>query len=302
MNHILPWGLELIRAVQRFRSPALDALFIAITSLGSEDFYFLLLPVLLWCVDFAVGARIAAALLLSTYANAGLKDLFALPRPFELDPAVQVYDVAGYGLPSGHAQHSVVIWGTIAHAWRAARGWILAGLLALLIGFSRIYLGVHFPTDVLAGWLIGILLLAPYVAFHRRLEGWLEGRELGAQLTAAVVLPLLLLSLHVTEDTTSLTGVLLGAGLGIALLRRSFHYDAGGPPWQRAFRLFLGIAVVLALRFGLKAISPHQPEALRLTARFLRYAILGVWISLGAPWLFKTLRLTPGQAEEPAMD
>lgn len=120
MHDILPWGLELIRAVQQVRSPLLDASFKLITSLGSEDFYFLLLPLLLWCVDLAVGTRIAAIFLLSTTINVGLKDLFQLPRPFETDPSVGLYDVEGYGMPSGHAQLSTVIWGSLAHAFRRA--------------------------------------------------------------------------------------------------------------------------------------------------------------------------------------
>ncbi len=297
MNPTFQWGLEIIRAVQRMRSPALDAVFLAITSLGSEEFYLLVLPLLLWCVDFAVGVRVAAVFLLSTYINFGLKDLFALPRPFELDPSVKVYDVEGYGLPSGHAQLSTVAWGTLAHAWGKALAWVLAAVLILLIGFSRIYLGVHFPTDVLAGWLIGTVLVAAYVASHSRLERWLERRDLGVQLGVAVVLPLLLVMLHTTEDTATLTGILLGAGVGIVLLRRSLAYDADGPLWQRGVRFFLGIAVVAALRFGLKAISPATPEPLHLAASFLRYVILGLWIALGAPWLFRTLRLATSKEE-----
>jgi membrane-associated phospholipid phosphatase len=299
VNPIFQWGLELIHAVQAVRSPALDALSLAITSLGSKEFYFLILPLMLWCVDFALGARIAAVFLLSTYVNVGLKDLFALPRPFELDPSVNLYDVSGYGLPSGHAQLSVVIWGALAHAVEETWSWVFAGLLAALIGFSRVYLGVHFPTDVLAGWLIGALLLAAYVAFHARLERWLDERGLVTQVAAAVALSLILLLLHATEDTAALTGILLGAGVGVALLRESVDYDAGGPLWQRGVRFVLGIAVVLVLRFGLKAIFSRSPGTLYIVANFLRYAILGLWMGLGAPWLFSTLRLTPDR-EEPA--
>jgi len=297
MNLIFQWGLDIIHAFQHFRSPALDVLFRSITSLGSKDFYFLLLPLLLWCIDFAIGARLAAVFLLSTYVNVGFKDLFEMPRPFTLDPSVKLYDVEGYGLPSGHAQLSVTIWGTLAHAFKEAWLWVLAGLLATLIGLSRIYLGVHFPTDVLAGWLIGILLLAAYVALHPLIESWLEEKELGTQLGVVIVLALALLLLHPTEDTASLTGILLGAGVGVALLRRTLDYRAGGPPGKQAARLFLGIAVLFALRFGLKALSPQALGSLDLALRFLRYVILGLWIGLGAPWLFDRLHLTPHNGE-----
>jgi membrane-associated phospholipid phosphatase len=302
MNPIFQWGLELIRAVQAVEGPALTTLFLAVTSLGSEEFYLLLLPLLLWSVNFVVGARVAAVFLLATYVNVTLKDLFALPRPFELDPSVELYDVAGYGLPSGHAQLSVVVCGAIAHAIDRTWSWILAGVLAALIGFSRIYLGVHFPTDVLAGWLIGILLVAAYVFFHRQLERWLEARDLGVQLTAAVILSLGLLLMHPTDDTASLTGILLGAGVGVGLLQRRFNYDAGGSFWQRGARFFLGVVVLIALRFGLEAVSPEGPKPLTIAAQFLTYAILGLWIGLGAPWLSRAAGLTGDKEGQAALD
>jgi membrane-associated phospholipid phosphatase len=298
MNPIFQWGLELIREVQTARAPVIDALFLAITSLGSKEFYFLLLPLLLWSVDFVIGVRVAVAFLLATYVNISLKDLFSLPRPFELDPSVKLYDATGYGLPSGHAQLSVIVWGTFASAIDKTWSWIGAGILAALIGFSRIYLGVHFPTDVLMGWLIGILLLATYVAFHWQLEKWLEMSGLGVQLTVTVILSLALLLVHGTEDTASLTGVLAGAGIGVALLQRSFDYDDGGSFWQRGARFLLGVAVLLALRFGLKAVSPEGSQPLATAARFLRYGILGLWIGLGAPWLFKAVGLTTAEEEQ----
>ena len=291
MDPIMAWGLELIQAVQRFRSPALDTLFRAITSLGSEDFYFLILPFLLWCVDVAIAARVAAVFLLSTYINVGLKDLFALPRPSALDPSVRLYDVEGYGLPSGHAQHSVVMWGAIADALEETWAWIGAAVLAALIGFSRIYLGVHFPTDVLAGWLVGAALLAGYIALRRPIEAWLEKRDFLVQLSMPLALSLALLLIHATENTASLAGILLGAGVGFVLLRRWGEYRGDGPAWKRGLRLPLGVAVLLGLRFGLKAVSPAGSESLELGFRFLRYAILGLWIGLGAPWLFRRVRL-----------
>jgi membrane-associated phospholipid phosphatase len=291
MNAILQWGLEIIRTVQRFQSPALDAVFKSVTALGSKEFYFLLFPLVLWCVDLAIGARIAVVFLLSAYVNLGLKDLFALPRPFELDPTVKLYDVEGYGLPSGHAQLSTVVWGTVADALGRTWVWLVAILMSALIGFSRIYLGVHFPIDVLAGWLLGALLLIAYLGLHPSLEKWLRDGGLGLHLSAAVVLPLALLTLHPTEDAATLTGILLGAGMGIALLRRTLAYSAGGLLWKRAVRFVIGSAVLLALRFGLKVVFSGIDGPVQIMMRFVRYAILGLWAGFGAPWLFEKLQL-----------
>lgn len=291
MDAIWQWGLEFIRAVQMASSPALDLIFKAITFLGEEDFFMLLLPLLLWCVDFAVGTRLAIVFLLSTYANDGLKTLFADPRPFELDQAVGLHDAEGYGLPSGHSQSAVVVWGTLAAAFRKAWMWVAAILLMVAIGFSRIYLGVHFPTDVLGGWAVGAICLMAYLVLGQRIEAWLKRAGLAVQLTLAVAVPLVLLLLYHTDTTTSTMGVLMGAGVGVALMTRISPFSAAGPLWQRGARVLVGAVILLAIRYGLKAVFPAEGEPLYSMMRTIRYALVGLWAGLGAPWLFLKLRL-----------
>ncbi|NIR17606.1 MAG: phosphatase PAP2 family protein, partial [Desulfobacterales bacterium] len=103
--------------------------------MGNQEFYLFLLPVLLWCVDFGLGARIIILFLLSGYVNTDLKDLFHMPRPFDLNPGVKLIDARGYGLPSGHSQSAVVVWGGIAALMRRNWLWVLAIGLIFFIGF-----------------------------------------------------------------------------------------------------------------------------------------------------------------------
>jgi len=292
MEPIWQWGIDLIHTVQLVHGPVLDAVFKAITFLGEEEFFLILVPLLLWSVDFAVGVRLVSFFLLSTYANAGLKDVFAHPRPFELDPTVKLHEAGGYGLPSGHSQSAVVVWGTLADAFRKTWLWVVAILLMVLIGFSRIYLGVHFPTDVLGGWLIGLLFLLVYLAAEPRIEAWLREVGLATQLLLAVVIPLGLLVLHPTDDSASTMAVLMGAGAGVALTGRIAPFRATGPLWQRALRFLVGAIGLLVLYVGLKLIFPAEGESLYLLMRFVRYGLVGLWAGLGAPWLFGRLRLT----------
>ena len=113
MEAIWQWGIGLIISLQQFRGPALDTLFNFFTLLGDEEFYLLLLPLLVWSVDFAWGARVGFIFLFSAFINSILKDGFAHPRPYERNPAVKIGDAEGYGLPSGHAQLSAAVWGTL---------------------------------------------------------------------------------------------------------------------------------------------------------------------------------------------
>ncbi len=294
METIWQWGLDVIRTIQLVHGPTLDAIFKAITFMGEEEFFLILLPLIFWCVDFAVGARLAFAFLLSPYVNTVLKDLFAHPRPFELDPTVKLHDAEGYGLPSGHSQSAVVVWGIISAGFRKTWLWVVAILLMVLIGFSRVYLGVHFPTDVLGGWTVGAVLLAAYLALEPRIEAWLKRAGLAVQLALAVAVPLALLLLHPTKDTGSSMAVMMGMGAGLALTRRVAPFSADGPLWQRAVRFLVGAIGMLTLYLGLKMVFPVEGEPLYFAMRAVRYGLVGLWAALGAPWLFRRLRLASG--------
>ena len=291
METIWQAGIDLIQTVQSIHGPALDAVFKAITFMGEEEFFLVLLPLIFWCVDFAAGARLVVVFLLSAYVNFGFKDIFQHPRPFDLDPTVKLHEAGGYGLPSGHSQSAVVVWGTIALEFRKRWLWIAAIVLMVLIGFSRIYLGVHFPTDVFAGWAMGAIVLALYLALGPRIEAWLQRVGLAWQLVVAVVLPLVLMLVHPTKDTTSPMAVLMGLGAGAAASRHVAPYTAAGSLGKRALRFLVGVVGIFALYLGLSLLFPGEGEPLYLVLRVVRYALIGLWAGLGAPWLFLRLGL-----------
>jgi membrane-associated phospholipid phosphatase len=294
VESILQWGIDLIIAIQQVHGPVLDNIFRAITFLGEADFYLLLLPLIFWCVDSGLGARLAILVLFSAHLNVGLKDLFQQPRPFDIAPGVQLSKVEGYGLPSAHAQTSTVLWAGIAT--RLGKVWssVAAIGLILMIGFSRIYLGVHFPTDVLAGWLIGGALLVLYLVIEPRVSRKLAQLGLRFQAILALAVPLVLLLLHPVDYTAYLMGALAGIILGLALAYRYFPWGVHGPWWHRALRFLIGGAVLFSLNLGLRVVFPGDDvTAFYLVLRFLGSGIIGIWVTLGAPWLFRILRLAP---------
>jgi membrane-associated phospholipid phosphatase len=296
MDPILEWGIEVIVAVQSIRSPLLDAFFQGVTFLGNAEFYLLLAPIIVWCVNYKLGARVGLLMLFSSYINESLKNLFMQPRPCEPRPDICIDHAEGYGIPSGHAQNAVVFWGIIAQWIGTAWGWIVAILLMLLIGVSRIYLGVHFPTDVLLGWAIGIVILGTYLIIGKRIEAWLSGLSLSIQILLALALPLLLLAIQPNDVMVQITGAFLGIAVGVALTMRYLEFDASGLIWKRAVRFLLGVVVVAAIYFGLRLAFPGEGESLYAVFRFVRYGLVGLWISLGAPWLFLRLNLAEARA------
>jgi hypothetical protein len=111
------------------------------------------------------------------------------------------------------------------------------------------------------------------------------------QLVLAVVVPLALLLLHPTKDTGSSMAVLMGMGAGVALTRRMVPFRADGPLWQRAVRFLVGVVGLLILYVGLTLVFPAEGASLYFVMRVVRYALVGLWAGLGAPWVFRKLRL-----------
>ena len=286
MEGLLQWGIQGNQAVQAWGNPALDAFFRAITMLGDEKFYLLLVPFLYWVVDKRLALRAGVLYLLSAYVNVVLKAIFAIPRP-SAELVRVLDDPGGYSFPSGHAQSTTTAWGYLAASARKRWLWVVAVVIIVLVGLSRVYLGVHYPQDVIVGTLVAALLVMLYI----RLEKWLAGRaqpSLLAQVALALAVPLVLLLLHAETDTCSSLGTLLGLSLGVILERRFVRFGNAGSAARRALRFGVGIAVVLALYAGLKLIFPAD-----LGFRVLRYGLIGLWASFGAPWVFVRTGLAP---------
>ncbi|MCL2373803.1 MAG: phosphatase PAP2 family protein, partial [Treponema sp.] len=181
------WGIEVIRIIQRIESPALAAAMQFISALGSEMLFVPFILFILWWIDEKRGLSFGVFLIISAWINAFMKDLFAQPRPFHIDPSLGIAAASGYGAPSGHAQLAVCFWIPAAAWLEAARPrrrqliWAAAIFIILIIGFSRLYLGAHFPTDIFAGWILGAVFLFIFFALCPRIGKILASGGIRAQ-------------------------------------------------------------------------------------------------------------------------
>jgi membrane-associated phospholipid phosphatase len=263
--------------------------------LGSEYAYMILLPLVFWFIDEKRGVRLGIAVILSAWLNFTLKALFQQPRPFDLDPGVALAFEATYGLPSGHAQNALVLWVLIASWGREKWRYAAAALLILLISFSRLYLGVHFPTDIFAGWLLGIIILLIYFIPGPRIAALLDAGGLRARLITVSLAALLMNALHPGDITMGALLLGLGAGYGLAVKHLGYSPrgpGAGRPPFPLlALRFLLGFTVLALIYIGFRRFMPEKTAPSYRLFNFCRFGLLGAWVSLGAPWLFLKLRL-----------
>ena len=141
--------MDLILFLQQFDFPVVIYVFKGITLVGDPEFYFIALAVIHFFWRKEETLPLSILLLLSFFINIGLKEFYSISRPPE---ELFLISVTGHGFPSGHAQVSIVLWNYIA--WRL-QNFFWPTLLVLLIGMSRVYLGVHYFDQVLVGWLVG---------------------------------------------------------------------------------------------------------------------------------------------------
>ncbi|HEY9054195.1 MAG TPA: phosphatase PAP2 family protein [Rectinemataceae bacterium] len=291
MEAVLAWGLEFVRGMQAFFGMSFVLPMKVITFLGSEAFVLASLPLLYWCVDRRKGARLAIVVLVSVFLNLFAKNLVLQPRPYDIDPAVGLDKELTTGFPSGHSQTSVTFWGAMLDI--LPRGLGLAAFIALpiLVGISRVYLGVHFPTDVLGGWVLGLLVLGLYRAFGEKVEAML--RKLNTSMRMLVVAILALGMNAALPEHTNMGGAFFGGSAGFILLsggsRWAFLTD--GSLGRRTARYLIGMTGTLALYILPKLLVGDSFPAQAALIRFLRYAIVGFWVAYGAPRLFLALKL-----------
>jgi membrane-associated phospholipid phosphatase len=303
MEGMLTWGLEVVRGAQTVASPAFTVVMKAVSAIGTEWFYLAALPLIYWCIDRRRGLELSVLFFFSSFVNLWLKDVFAQPRPFQLEPKLGLASETSYGLPSGHAQGSLLFWGGIAPLFRRPWGLVLAVVLPLAVGFSRVYLGVHFPTDVFGGWLLAGIFLVLYVVLSPRLRVLLSDLSPRFQALGAAAIALAMNAID--KNDTSISGIFFGASMGFIFMKQVADFDEHSCGFARKLlRYIVGLAGTVLLYLGLKAILPGPGTELYALLRFARYALVGAWVALGAPWVFLRLGLAAPRpketAEEPA--
>src|SRR5215212_5106747 len=327
MDDLIRNGIEWVIAIQSLGS-WLKLPMEFFTFLGHENFFFLVLPLIYWSMDAGVGLRVAFILSTSNYLNAIVKVMFAAPRPYWVSPGVEPFSAEStFGIPSGHAQNSAAIWGTMAAGANSRWAWVTALAFTFLIGFSRLYLGMHFVQDVVLGWLMGLAILFLFLRFWDPVVGWLKRKILAQQLMVAFVTSLLMIAVGVLSraplsayvfpaewtanalragpvpEPVSIEGIFTSAGslfglaAGAAWIASQGGYQASGPVEKRALRYVIGLMGIMVLWFGLGQVFPRGETVIPLTLRYLRYSLVGLWIIAGAPWLFFHFKL----ADQPKM-
>lgn len=274
--------LELLQMIQKLKSPLLDTLFRNITMLGEERFALSLCAVVFWCIGKKAGYRLLFIYVAGAGVNEGLKNIFCAPRPIGQPGIQSLYTetATGYSFPSGHTQNTTSLWVSIMQQWPRKQLRVIGISMILLIGFSRMYLGLHWPVDVLAGILAGTLWV---YAANRIFDAMVHIRLLAA-LPVVVGAVLLGFALVPGAEYYKIAGAVLGFAAGFAAERRYVCFDAHSGFMIQLVKCIIGFAGIFLLTEGLKVLLPDHP-----IYNILRYFAVSFWVIAAAPALFRRI-------------
>jgi len=290
------------------RSDTPELIMYIITWLGEILVYIGMLLLLYYLWDKKKTYRIMSLLITSTVVNVSTKAIFRLERPPEYQHYEPINEKSS-GLPSGHAQNSTTFWGMLGIFLKKVMI-VFSILLPLLIGFSRIYLGVHWFTDVIMGYGIGLIILALYIFIGEYIENFLNEKSTIIKILVTIgvcatfaILVIFLLHNRVNNDAELISG---GLKLIVMLTTLSISYSVEGSLinfsneidkwWKYIVRILVGAITFGIFYFGVSmlfdlAINAVAWVGIELTLDLIRYAMLGPALILLAPWIMMKLKV-----------
>lgn len=277
--------LQWINWIQSFNTPFLDLFFEAVTMLGEEMFYIVVLGLFYWCVNKEEVKAMVMALTLTSVLNAALKELVNSPRPFMLHDirAIRTETAHGSSFPSGHTQIVATFYGMLAYKYKKVWLWILAAILTALVGLSRVYLGVHWPKDILAA----VVLAAVLVALLTRLSKVENEQGLSWPffvLTALVIGGLIFLR---SENYIKASAAYLGFVMGGLFEGHYVKFDVRITPYKQIIKFIVGLLMALVVFEGSKMVLPEGLVFLGIRYFATLFTVMAI-----VPWIFIKLKLT----------
>lgn len=274
--------LEILRSIQSIANPFLDILFQLITMCGEQIVLISIIAVIYWALDKKFGEYIAYSVLTSVLLNNTIKDIFKMKRPIGEKGirTLREQTATGYSFPSGHTQNASSFYGAMAIYLKKRVMHIIATIMIILVGFSRLYLGVHYPKDVIVGGILGVLTsLICYKLYNK-----FENKMLLYVITFVIFIPVLTFA-H-SADFIKGMGTYLGFIIGIYIEKKYVNFSVEGSTGNKVIRVLLGILILLTLQVGLKVLLPSA--TIFSFIRYLLISLTGIGIY---PMVFKKFKV-----------
>ncbi len=288
--------MDFLRLLAEYRTPMGNFVFQSITYIAQELFVIAVICWLFWCSNKSLAYKLGFSYFLSGLAIQGLKITFRIPRPWILDSSFEpvksaVPGATGYSFPSGHTQSGTAFFPTLAFQCRRTALRLLCIFAFFLIGFSRMYLGVHTPKDVFVSMAVTFLLSSLVYILWKNLDSnrnldFVISLVLSVLTVVLVFYDLFLvksgvLTINNAMDCCKACGAGLAFAIGFYLERRYLNFTAPATSKAKFFRFLIGLLVTAVIEFGLKALLPET-----MPCAYFRYFVIVFWILVIYPFLF----------------
>ena len=291
---------DLIIWLQSVLGEAAAAVGTVLSFFGETVFLIVVLGAIYWCFDKETAKKIGVYIVFALMFNSMSKNLVLRRRPYMDNHSIKclraptttegdVYDIAvqGYSFPSGHSTNAAVIYGSFPFFYKHKALKIAAFLLPFLVGLSRVILGVHYPTDVLIGWLMGYGSIFIIMGLSKLIK---KKEILFLVVFLFCALGMLFCK---TEDYYASLGVMAGFFLAVIFEEKFVFFENTRNPLYVVLRIAGGVLGFAILNYVLKL--PFSEAFLKggsylaLLVRFVRYTLI-VFILLGVyPKLFRVV-------------
>ena len=288
--------------LENIRIPVLNEFMLAITYLGDEIAFLVIALILFWCVDKRRGYYILSVGFIGTIANQFMKMWFRIPRPWVLDDTLRPMEQAlegasGYSFPSGHTQSSVGTFGGIAYTAENKLVRIIGIVIAVLVPFSRMYVGVHTPIDVSVAACMAVVLIFAVRPIVMSKDGKYFPVLIGIMSVAAVGYLCFVKLYPFPADVDAerlLSGInsaytMIGCLVGLLVVyivdEKWLHFPVKGVWWVQIIKVLVGLLLVLAIKIGLK--TPLNALFGEFIGRAARYFFMVVMAGIVWPLSFK---------------
>ena len=301
--------LDILMYLQSIRNELLTGIFTFFTICTEVPVITVLTGVIYWCINKKAGQRTIFALCGSLNINAGVKNYVKMPRPIGTDglQSLRIETATGYSFPSGHTQTSTTFWTSMMYIFRKSWIYIIGILMIIGAGISRLYLGVHWPMDVIVAWGFGIVLSIIFI----KLFDYIDDSK------NYYILVVLMLIFGVCtyfiggEDLYKMFGLYTGFALGYMVEDTFINFStenetriknifAKNPSkkeglGKKILRFVVGIisllAVYLLLNYVQDTLIVNKTEEIINIIKYFKYTIVVFWGVAGAPALFKLFKL-----------
>ncbi len=264
--------MEFLRWLESIRNPFLDAVMSTVTHFGAETLFIVIALMIYWCIDKKRGYYLLFTGFTGIVGIQILKMTFRVPRPWVLDPDFTIVESAraeatGYSFPSGHTQCATTLYGAISRSAKHRAVQIGGVALCLTVAFSRMYLGVHTPADVLVSLGIGAILVLLFYPITQKANSdprWMYGLiSVTLLLALGNLLFVELYRFPADVDAVNLQNakevawkmlfMIVGMFAIYPLDRHLIKFETKAVWWAQILKLAGGIAVVMVIRILLKA-------------------------------------------------